>query len=74
MGYIVNPGTNETNAPVPIFSLTPSATVDEGNNLAGALLVRAWLPMATRFVQAEHMVNHLITIVKPGVAIAMNGF
>ena len=32
MGYIVNPGTNETNAPVPIFSLTPSATVDEGNN------------------------------------------
>jgi hypothetical protein len=32
MGYIVNPGTNETNAPIPIFSLTPSATVDEGNN------------------------------------------
>jgi hypothetical protein len=32
MGYIVNPGTNETNFPIPIFSLTPSATVDEGNN------------------------------------------
>jgi hypothetical protein len=32
MGYIVNPGTNETNFPVPIFTLTPSATVDEGNN------------------------------------------
>jgi hypothetical protein len=32
MGYIVNPGTNETNFPVPIFNLTPSATVDEGNN------------------------------------------
>ncbi len=33
MGYTVNPGTNETNAlPTPVFSLTPSATVDEGNN------------------------------------------
>jgi hypothetical protein len=30
--YGVNPGTNENNAPNPIFSLTPSATVDEGNN------------------------------------------
>jgi hypothetical protein len=29
----VNPGTNETNAPpTPVFSLTASATVDEGNN------------------------------------------
>ena len=33
MGYQVPPGTNETNAlPTPVFSLTPSATVDEGNN------------------------------------------
>jgi hypothetical protein len=33
MGYAVNPGTNETNAvPFPVFNLTPSATVDEGNN------------------------------------------
>ena len=33
MGYTVNPGTNETNAlPTPVFSLIPSATVDEGNN------------------------------------------
>jgi hypothetical protein len=32
MGYLVNPGTNENNAPNPIFNLTPSATVDEGNN------------------------------------------
>jgi hypothetical protein len=29
----VPPGTNEVNAlPTPVFSLTPSATVDEGNN------------------------------------------
>jgi hypothetical protein len=30
--YGVNPGTNENNAPNPVFSLSPSATVDEGNN------------------------------------------
>jgi hypothetical protein len=28
----VPPGTNESNIPTPIFSLMPSATVDEGNN------------------------------------------
>jgi hypothetical protein len=33
MGYSVTPGTNEVNAlPTPVFSLTTSATVDEGNN------------------------------------------
>jgi hypothetical protein len=33
LGYQVPPGTNETNGlPTPVFSLTPSATVDEGNN------------------------------------------
>jgi hypothetical protein len=32
-GWQVPPGTNETNAlPTPVFSLTPNATVDEGNN------------------------------------------
>src|SRR5262249_24099137 len=31
-GYQVPPGTNESNVPVPIFSLTAGATVDEGNN------------------------------------------
>jgi hypothetical protein len=32
-GWQVPPGTNETNAfPNPVFSLTPSAVVDEGNN------------------------------------------
>jgi hypothetical protein len=33
LGWQVPPGTNETNGlPNPVFSLTPSATVDEGNN------------------------------------------
>jgi hypothetical protein len=33
LGWEVPPGTNETNAlPTPVFTLTPSATVDEGNN------------------------------------------
>jgi hypothetical protein len=31
-GYQVPPGTNEGNVPVPVFSLTAGATVDEGNN------------------------------------------
>jgi hypothetical protein len=32
-GWLVPPGTNESNAlPGPVFSLLPSATVDEGNN------------------------------------------
>ena len=31
-GYQVPPGTNESNVPVPVFNLTPGATVDEGNN------------------------------------------
>jgi hypothetical protein len=32
-GWQVPPGTNETNAlPTPVFTLTPAATVDEGNN------------------------------------------
>jgi hypothetical protein len=30
--YQVPPGTNEGNVPVPVFSLTAGATVDEGNN------------------------------------------
>jgi hypothetical protein len=30
--YLVPPGTNEGNVPVPIFNLTAGATVDEGNN------------------------------------------
>ena len=33
LGWEVPPGTNETNGlPTPVFTLTPSATVDEGNN------------------------------------------
>jgi hypothetical protein len=31
-GYIILPGTNESNVPVPVFNLTAAATVDEGNN------------------------------------------
>jgi hypothetical protein len=43
MGYLVYPGTNETNAlPTPVFSLTPSATVDEGNNWVNM----RWGPLA----------------------------
>jgi len=30
--YQVPPGTNESNVPIPVFSMTAGATVDEGNN------------------------------------------
>ncbi len=32
MGYLVPPGVAQENMPPPVFSLTPSATVDEANN------------------------------------------
>jgi MBG domain (YGX type)/Bacterial Ig domain len=43
LGYMVTPGTNEVNAlPTPVFSLTTSATVDEGNNWVNL----RWGPLA----------------------------
>jgi hypothetical protein len=41
-GYQVPPGTNESNVPVPVFNLTPGATVDEGNNWINV----SWGPLA----------------------------
>jgi len=41
-GYHVPPGTNESNVPVPVFSLTAGATVDEGNNWINI----TWGPLA----------------------------
>jgi len=44
MGWQVPPGTNEGNAlPTPVFSLSPSATVDEGNNWVNI----SWGPLST---------------------------
>jgi hypothetical protein len=41
-GYQVPPGTNEGTVPVPVFSLLPGATVDEGNNWVNM----KWGPLA----------------------------
>ena len=41
-GYQVPPGTNEGTVPVPVFSLLPGATVDEGNNWVNI----KWGPLA----------------------------
>ena len=41
-GYQVPPGTNEGTVPVPVFNLTPGATVDEGNNWVNI----KWGPLA----------------------------
>jgi hypothetical protein len=42
LGYQVPPGISDATVPNPIFSLTPSATVDEGNNLINM----SWGPLA----------------------------
>jgi hypothetical protein len=42
-GYQVPPGTNEGTVPVPVFSLLPGATVDEGNNW----ISMKWGPLST---------------------------
>ena len=42
MGYQVPPGISDATVPNPIFSLTPSATVDEGNNWINM----SWGPLA----------------------------
>jgi hypothetical protein len=41
-GYLVPPGTNESNVPIPVFNLTAGATVDEGNNWVNI----SWGPLA----------------------------
>ena len=43
LGYIVPPGIADATVPNPIFSLTPAATVDEGNNWINI----SWGPLST---------------------------
>jgi hypothetical protein len=74
MGYIVNPGTNETNAPVPIFNLTPSATVDEGNNWINM----RWGPLAlTHPVNGSMLGNYSpatgSSVINNGISLAVSG-
>jgi hypothetical protein len=42
MGYLVPPGISDATVPNPVFSLTPAATVDEGNNWINL----SWGPLA----------------------------
>jgi hypothetical protein len=59
MGFQVPPGTNETQAlPTPVFSLTPSATVDEGNNWINL----RWGPLSlTNPVNGTTLANYGLT-------------
>jgi hypothetical protein len=72
MGYLVNPGTNETNAlPTPVFSLTPSATVDEGNNWINM----RWGPLALASpVSGTTLGNYSISAGSPAIDAAGAGF
>ena len=65
MMYMVIPGTNETNAlPTPVFSLTPSATVDEGNNWVNL----RWGPLAlTNPVNNTVLANYTLAAGSPAI-------
>jgi hypothetical protein len=52
-GYQVPPGTNEGTVPVPVFSLLPGATVDEGNNWVNM----KWGPLAMTSPMAPNGVS-----------------
>ena len=63
-GYQVPPGTNESNVPVPIFSLTPGATVDEGNNWINM----SWGPLAlTHPVSGAALANYALATGSPAI-------
>ena len=54
-GYQVPPGISDATVPNPIFSLTPAATVDEGNNWINL----SWGPLAlTNPVTSEALSNY----------------
>jgi hypothetical protein len=63
-GYKVPPGTNESNVPVPVFSLTAGATVDEGNNWINI----SWGPLSlTHPVSGTTLGNYSLATGSPAI-------
>jgi hypothetical protein len=63
-GYQVPPGTNEGTVPVPVFSLLPAATVDEGNNWINM----KWGPLAmTNPVTNTELSNYTLASGSPSI-------
>ncbi len=50
-GWQVPPGIADATVPNPVFALTPTATVDEGNNWINI----SWGPLALELIDAAHM-------------------
>jgi hypothetical protein len=65
-GYQVPPGTNEGTVPVPVFSLLPGATVDEGNNWVNI----KWGPLAMTSPMAPNgssLGNYALAVGSPAI-------
>ena len=70
MGWQVPPGTNETNAlPTPVFSLTPSATVDEGNNWINL----RWGPLSMSDLSGSALGNYALSLSSPAIDVVPVG-
>jgi hypothetical protein len=64
MGYQVPPGISDATVPNPIFNLTPSATVDEGNNWINM----SWGPLAlTNPVNGTTLGNYALASGSPAI-------
>ena len=64
MGYQVPPGISDATVPNPIFSLTPSATVDEGNNWINL----SWGPLAlTNPLNNTNLANYALATNSPAI-------
>jgi hypothetical protein len=64
LGFQVPPGTNESNVPVPIFTLQAGATVDEGNNWINM----TWGPLSmTHPVNGSTLGNYALSTSSPAV-------
>jgi hypothetical protein len=63
MGYQVPPGISDATVPNPIFSLTPAATVDEGNNWVNI----SWGPLALSGPAGTTLGNYALAAGSPAI-------
>ena len=69
LGYNVPPGISDATLPNPVFNLTPSATVDEGNNWINI----AYGPLTLTNLTGATLGNYAITAASPAINAATAG-
>jgi hypothetical protein len=69
LGYDVPPGISDATLPNPVFNLTPSATVDEGNNWINI----AYGPLTLTNLAGVTLANYAINGNSPAIDAATNG-